>query len=102
MKMCSTWSQRFSGDPVLKEFWKWSIGFFRIIQFAMFIVLGRIKQEAHYYDTNNGPIEENVFKEQDCLIKYKSLLNRKGSINSHNEIPKVHSVLWNKMFFVQA
>lgn len=43
----------------------------------MFIVLGSIKQEAHYYDTIKELIEENIFHEQDCLTKCKSLLNRR-------------------------
>lgn len=62
--MCPAWSQRFPRDAVLKEFWRWNIVFF-----TMFIALGRIEQEGHYYNTNNEPIEENIFKEQDCLIK---------------------------------
>lgn len=44
----------------------------------MFTVLGSIKQETHYYDTVKDPIEENIFQEQDCLIKCKSLLNKRG------------------------
>lgn len=38
----------------------------------MFIVLEIIKPEVHYHDTIKELIEENIFQEQDCLIKYKS------------------------------
>lgn len=80
--MCTTWIKRFPTDPVWKGFWRWSTEFFTIIWHTTFIFLGRVKQEGHYYYTNNEPIKENIFKEQDCLIKSKSLLNRKGNITA--------------------